>query len=206
MIGSEGVDPDFFHEVYDQQAPWDIGAPQPEVEQLLLDQGFHGRILDIGCGTGHNAMALAEAGHDVTAIDLVPRAVEQARAAADARDLHIHWLVGNALEVRDQVTGHFDTVLDSGVFHVFSDADRAAYIRQLKQVVAPGGILHVIVFSDKEGGDDGPRRVSRKELVHAFQDGWIMQEIRQTRYGIRSREEGARAWRGTWRRKADPGF
>ncbi len=206
MIGSEGVDPSVFHEIYDGTAPWDVGVPQPEVQVLLDEELIHGRVLDVGCGTGQNAMLLAAAGHDVTAIDMVPRAVEQARGASAARDLHVHWAVGNALSLHEAVKGQFDTVLDSGVFHVFGDLDRAAYIQQLKAVTVPGGLLHIVVFSDKEGGDDGPRRISRKELVHAFQDGWVMQEIRATRYAIRSRPEGAKAWRGTWRRKAEPGF
>lgn len=206
MIGAEGVDPDVFHTAYDGTAPWDTGAPQPEVEVLLDEELIHGRILDLGCGTGQNAMLLAEAGHDVTGVDMVPRAIEQAKAAADARGLHIHWQVGDALALRSQFKGHFDTILDSGVFHVFGDEDRAKYVQELKTLIAPGGLVHVIVFSDKEGGDDGPRRVSRKELIHAFLDGWTMQEIRQTRYAIRSREDGAKAWRGTWRRKAEPGL
>lgn len=204
MIGSEGVDPSVFHELYQGQAPWDIGRPQPEVETLVADGRFQGRILDVGCGTGHNAMLLAEAGYDVTAIDFVERAVAQARAAADARDLHLHWRVGDALQLPSLVKGQFDTVLDSGVFHVFGDEDRATYVKHLAAVTVPGGLVHVIVFSDKEGGDDGPRRVRRAELEAAFKDGWRLDSMVQTRYGIRSRPEGAKAWRATWRREVRP--
>ncbi len=206
MIGSEGVDPGEFHALYEGKAPWDIDRPQPAVQVLADTDKFHGRVLDVGCGTGQNAMLLAQQGHDVTAIDFVPRAVEQAHAAATAADLHVHWLVGDALHLTDHVHGQFDTILDSGVFHVFGDEDRARYVKQLKTVTAPGGIVHVIVFSDKEGGEDGPRRVSRDELIHAFADGWDMVEVKATRYGIRSREAGAKAWRGMFRRRAEPGF
>ncbi len=200
MPGSEGVDPQVFHAIYEGKAPWDIDEPQPEVVRLLEGHHFHGRILDVGCGTGENAILLAMSGHPVTAIDFVPAAIEAARKEAAMRHVDVDWRIGDALQLQGLVEGTYDTVLDSGVFHVFGDADRARYAQQLAAVTAPAGLLHVIVFSDQEGGDDGPRRVTRAELEATFTDGWELVDIQEARYGIRTRNDGARAWRGTWRR------
>lgn len=199
--GSEGVDPQEFHAIYQGTAPWDTGEPQAEVLALIAAGAFVGPVLDVGCGTGANAVALARLGIPVVAIDLVPEAVALAKNRADAAGVAVEWLVGNVLDLPERVRGRrFQTLLDSGVFHVFGDDDRRTYVRALHAVAAPGARLDVIVFSDKEGGEGGPRRVTRSELEAAFLDGWEPMEIVETRYQLRTRPEGARAWRATFRR------
>lgn len=200
--GAEGVDPSVFHDIYQGDAPWDLGEPQPEVVKLLEQHLFESPVLDVGCGTGENAVLLGMSGHDVTGVDLVPRAVEQAEELADDRHVEAHFEVGDALRLGERFeAGSFGTVLDSGVFHVFSDEDRSRYAQILTELVRPAGWLHVIVFAQDEPGGDGPRRVSRRELEATFADGWELVQMVPTRYGIRSREHGAKAWRGSWRRQ-----
>jgi hypothetical protein len=72
---------------------------------------------------------------------------------------------------------HFATVIDCGLFHVFSDTDRQRYVQGLAHVLKPSGRLFVMSFSDAEPGNDGPRRVSRKELQDAFAKGWEVESI-----------------------------
>jgi len=169
---------------------------------LLAGGAFgDGPVLDVGCGAGANAVALARLGIPVVAIDLVPEAVQLARNRADAAGVAVEWLVGNALDLPERVQGRrFPGLLDSGVFHVFGDDDRRYYVHALHAVAGPGARLDVIVFSDREGGDGGPRRVSREELEAAFADGWEHQQTVETRYALRTRPGGARAWRATFRR------
>jgi hypothetical protein len=59
----------------------------------------------------------------------------------------------------------FDSVIDSGLFHVFSDEDRQRYVEGLVTVLKPGGRLFLLCFSDEEPGTQGPRRVSRKSFT-----------------------------------------
>ena len=66
----------------------------------------------------------------------------------------------------------FDTIIDSGVFHVFDDENRARYVASLASVLRPGGRCYLICFSDRQPGTCGPRRVSQDELRAAFGDGW----------------------------------
>src|SRR5262249_50141097 len=72
-------------------------------------------------------------------------------------------------------------VIDCGLFHVFSDADRPRYVRGLARVLEPGGRLFLACFSDEEPGTEGPRRVSRQELYDAFADGWEGESVQPAR-------------------------
>jgi cyclopropane fatty-acyl-phospholipid synthase-like methyltransferase len=91
----------------------------------------------------------------------------------------------------------FDTIIDSGVFHVFDDEDRARYVASLASALRPGGRCYLICFSDRQPGDAGPRRVSQDELRAAFGDGWAVAsieaetfEVNRAVFGISS----AQAW------------
>ena len=76
-------------------------------------------------------------------------------------------------------------MIDRGLFHVFSDEDRARYVAGLSHVTSPGGRLFVLCFSDEEPGNQGPRRISERELREAFADGWTIEELRPARFEIR---------------------
>ena len=78
--------------------------------------------------------------------------------------------------------GQFDAVIDCGLFHVFSDADRARYVEGLAAALKPGGRLFLLCFSDDEPGTQGPRRVSRKELYDGFTDGWAVESVAPSRF------------------------
>ena len=95
----------------------------------------------------------------------------------------------------------FATVIDSGLFHVFSDEDRQRYVAGLESVLKPGGRLFLLCFSDEEPGTQGPRRVSRREIEEAFADGWKVESIEPTRFEARPdlkdiafSEGGPKAW------------
>jgi cyclopropane fatty-acyl-phospholipid synthase-like methyltransferase len=79
----------------------------------------------------------------------------------------------------------FDSVIDSGLFHVFSDGDRKRYIEGLASVLRPGGRLFLLCFSDEEPGTQGPRRVSKNELHDAFAQRWAIESIEPARYEVR---------------------
>ena len=47
----------------------------------------------------------------------------------------------------------------------------------LPKCLGPGGLLHILCFSDEEPGTEGPRRISQQEIRDAFHDGWKVQQI-----------------------------
>jgi SAM-dependent methyltransferase len=169
---SEGWDSAYVGEV----PPWDIGRPQP-VFVALADRGLlSGRVLDSGCGTGEHTLLAAGRGAEAVGVDISPLAIEMARRKAAERGLTARFEVADALNL-GSLGLTFDTIIDSGVFHVFDDSQRSRYVTSLGSVLRPGGHCYVMCFSDRQPGDWGPRRVRRDELVAAFSDGWVITGI-----------------------------
>jgi SAM-dependent methyltransferase len=152
-------------------APWDIGRPQPAFVRLADAGLLRGRVLDAGCGTGENTLLAAARVADAVGVDISARAIEHARGKAAARGLAARFEVGDMLSPGER-GATFDTVIDSGVFHVFDDADRARYVASLASALRSGGTCYLMCFSDREPGTWGPRRVREDELRDAFRDGW----------------------------------
>ena len=170
-----------FDEMYAGFPPWDIGTAQPEVVRIAESGGFTGAVIDVGCGTGENALELSARGLPVVGVDAAPRAIEKAQAKALERDLPVEFLVADAFSL-DGLGRRFDTALDCGVFHVFEDRERPMYVASLASVLEPGGVLHLLCFSDRQPGDMGPRRVTQQELRDAFAEGWDVMEIVATTF------------------------
>jgi len=156
--------------------PWDIGRPQEAFTRLAGRGLLSGRLLDAGCGTGEHTLLAAAHGADATGVDISPRAVARARAKAAERGIQARFEVANVLELQ-QLGLTFDTVIDSGVFHVFDDQDRSRYVTSLASVLRPGGHCYLACFSDRQPGEWGPRRVTQDELRAAFIDGWSVSSI-----------------------------
>ena len=171
-----------FEAMYAGQAPWDIGKPQKPF--LDVADRITGSVLDAGCGTGDTALFLAGRGCQVTGIDFLDVPIQRAKRKAAERGVQATFLVQDALALKDW-TERFDNVIDSGLFHVFSDEDRRRYVEGLATVFKPGGRLFLLCFSDEEPGTQGPRRVSKEELHAAFAEGWSIESIEPVRVEVR---------------------
>ncbi|CAM3288076.1 class I SAM-dependent methyltransferase [Mycobacterium frederiksbergense] len=159
-------------------APWVIGEPQPTVVALERTGLLRSPVLDIGCGLGEHTILLTRLGYDVVGIDFAPHAIEQARANATARGVDARFEVGDAFDL-DPATP-YETVLDSALFHIFDDADRARYVESLRRVCRPGGYLHLLALSDA-GRGFGPQ-VSEQVIRSAFAEGWDLEALETTIY------------------------
>jgi cyclopropane fatty-acyl-phospholipid synthase-like methyltransferase len=187
-----------FESFYAGQPPWDIGRPQKAIIDVA-DQ-ITGSILDAGCGTGENALFFAGRGHKVTGFDFLEEPITRAKKKAAERSVMATFRVMDALALKD-LPEVFDSVIDSGLFHVFGDDDRQRYVEGLATVLKPGGRLFLLCFSDEEPGTQGPRRVSKKELHAIFAEGWSIESIEPSWYEVRPdlkdlsfSEGGPRAW------------
>jgi cyclopropane fatty-acyl-phospholipid synthase-like methyltransferase len=176
--------------------PWDLGAPQPEVLRLADEGAFRGAVLDVGCGTGENALLLAARGHPVTGVDGAATAVERARAKARERGVDATFVVGDALDLR-ALKQRFETALDCGLFHLLDDDERKRYAQSLGEAIGSGGQAHLLCFSDEEPPGPGPRRVSEWDIKATFRGVFVLSAIRPARLESRAHPGGIRAWCAT---------
>jgi ubiquinone/menaquinone biosynthesis C-methylase UbiE len=176
--------------------PWQIDRPQPEVIRLIEQGKFESPVVDLGCGTGDNAIKLARHGLVVKGLDAVPEALERARKKSEQAGLKQspEFVLADALRLAESGL-KARTVLDCALFHTFSDEERKDYIRGLEAVLSPGGRLHILSFSELETRQPGPRRLSLSEITGSFGAGWRVEDSVRCRYWDRVRPDGAHAWR-----------
>jgi SAM-dependent methyltransferase len=190
-------------DAYRGQPLWEVGRPQPVVLDLEAAGEIAGSVLDIGCGTGENALHLADRGYEVWGMDLSAVAIERAKVKAHARRLPVVFLPGDALEP-ELIGRTFDTLLDIACFHTLGDRDRPRYAASVAALSRPGSRLHLVCFSEDEPPGWGPRRVTREELRSVLGGAWAEDRIVAAHYDTTLSPSGARAWLASWTRRATP--
>ncbi len=193
---------DFFDRAYGGTPPWEIGHPQREFVHLEEQREIRGRVLDVGCGTGENALYYASKGHETWGIDFAPTAIRRAREKSEGRTAAPHFEELSALEL-SRLGTTFDTVTDCGMFHTFLDEQRPVYAASVANVLRPGGRFFILCFSDREPTDwGGPRRVTEAELRATFTKGWKVRWIREARFETNVPEVTGYAWLAALQRGA----
>ena len=140
-----------FDQLYRDEAgvavPWDIGGPQPVVEQLVAYGAVRGEVLDPGTGPGHHAIHFASKGFAATGIDSSPAAIERAKRNAERAGVSVNFQVADATQL-DGFENRFDTVVDSAFYHVFQDDEETQirYARALHRATRPGARLFMFEF------------------------------------------------------------
>jgi SAM-dependent methyltransferase len=174
------------------QTPWDTGQPEPLlVEFVASGTVTPGPALEIGAGTGTNAIWMAERGFDVLGVDLSPLAVERARAKMEGRALRCRFAAGDFLAVPPP-GGPFQFVFDRGCFHVFDEpGERERFAAQVAAALAPGGFwLSLIGSTEGPAREIGPPRRSAREVTFAIEPALEIVELRSAEFHF----HGAKAW------------
>jgi SAM-dependent methyltransferase len=158
--------------------PWDTGRPSVELA-MVLDSGAIQpcRAIELGCGTGTNAVYLAQRGFAVTAIDLASRAIEQAQQRARRQGVAVDYLIDDVCDLQAALDP-FDFVFDRGCYHCARRADLHGFLETLHRVTKPETKYLLLAGNANERSDaPGPPRVHegeiRSELGGLFDVDWI---------------------------------
>ena len=208
---SEG--PTDWNERYAQRTtPWDTGRPSGELQRILREREIpRGRALELGCGTGTNAVFLAQQGFEVTAVDISSLAIEQARIKAAEAGVDVALLAADLVELPD-LGPPFPLVFDRGVYHTVRRDNLAGFLDTLSRVTTqsaagtPGGTYLTLAGNANEfrEGELGPPRVSAEEICRELGELMELVQLREIRFDetlIDDKLERALAWSALFRRK-----
>jgi SAM-dependent methyltransferase len=188
------------------ELPWDTGVPDEHLVTLVERGGVKpGRALEVGCGTGTNALWLAAHGFDVVGVDVSPLAIEKARGKA-AGAPRCRFDVVDFLEA-SPAGGPFDFVFDRGCFHVFDDAAvRDKFAVRVAALLAPGGQWLSLIGSTEGGArDTGPPRRTARDVLDAIEPVLELVELRADYFDTTIEDlPHAAAWVCLARRRAEP--
>ena len=181
--------------------PWDTGTPDPLLIEMIESGALMpGRALEIGCGTGTNAIFLAQRGFDVVGVDISEVAVNKARTRAHER---CRFEVIDFLAAAP-IGGPFDFVFDRGCFHIFDDERERAHFAQnvSAELVEHGLWLSVIGSTEGAPRDQGPPRRSARDVITAIEPWLEIVQLRSAEFTVY--EEPLKAWLCLSRKRALP--
>jgi SAM-dependent methyltransferase len=163
--------------------PWNTGRPSSELQRVLTETHIEPcRALELGCGTGTNAVWLAQQGFDVTACDISPLAIEQARRSAAAAGVSVRLLVADVLQPPAELSGPFDFVFDRGCYHVVRRDDVAAYLQTVRGLTRPGTFALILAGNAREPHDPGPPVVSEEHIRAELGSLFDIEQLREFRF------------------------
>jgi SAM-dependent methyltransferase len=152
--------------------PWERDTVPARVSELAERYQAPGRALDIGCGTGRDAVYLSGRGWSVTGVDSTPQALEGARRRASAANAQVKWVLGDVTRLASLEIGDgYGLVLDRGCFHGLSDAERRSCAEGVTALSAPDAKLLMFAFQPRALGL-GPRGVTREQIEAHFAPQW----------------------------------
>ena len=161
--------------------PWFNPNLDPDLDQALTKLNLHtGTLLDLGTGSGTQAMVLAERGFTVTGTDISDAAISRAKGIAQEKGLDIDFRQDDILN--SNLNQEFDFIFDRGCFHVFQPEQRQDYVRVVSRLMKPKGYLFLKCFSHLETREEGPYRFTAEEIGEIFGSQFNVCSVEDTVY------------------------
>ena len=165
---------------------------QPLIENRAFPK--HGQLLELGCGAGNLSIAFAQAGYDVTGIDIAPTAISWATENAAKANVNATFLLGDVLNLANLADDSFDILVDGHCFHCIIGGDRAQFLQSAHRVLKVGGILTICTMCNEVPDTEYFREHFDDTLRCAIHDGVatryigdsndIIQEVIDARFKI----------------------
>ena len=172
----------------DGNLPWDQPAADPRLIRAL--QTFAPaekpmEVFEAGCGTGTNAIWLAQQGYKVTAVDLAPTAIEQAKAKAAKAHVAVSYRVMDVLDVpadlRRSLQGRFGVFFDRGCFHSMAPGRRIDFVQLVSDLLDSRGLWISLIGNADDDRPNGPPKLSAREVAEAVESNFEILQMQATR-------------------------
>jgi SAM-dependent methyltransferase len=179
------------------QAIWDTGRPSSELKRMVESGRIKPcRAVEIGCGTGSDAIYLASQGFDVTAIDIAPTALNLAARKANQADVNVDWLLADILHPPELEP--FEFVYDRGCYHEVRQHHARQYVAALARLSRQGS--KILILAGNANRDTywrfaGPPRVREADIRSDFGPPFAILQLREFRFDAAPpQKQGALAW------------
>ncbi len=175
--------------------PWDSGLVERELRRLVEVDGLpRGMAIELGCGTGTNAVYLAERGYQVTAVDFAAGAVAAAEAKARRAAVAVAFRCADVTQL-DASIGSFDFLFDRGCYHCLRrEGNLGGYLRAVERLARPGAWMLVMAGNPDAAEQGGPPRVSAAELCADFEPRFRIEQLTACRFEDAGGADGPTAW------------
>lgn len=163
-------------------APWerrDVERTWPSLLAGADGEMPAGRALDIGCGTGRDAVYLARRGWRVTGVDFTEPALQKARQRAQDQGVDVQWVQGDVANLAELgLEPGYTLIYDMGCLHGLPDAARQSAMRAIGDLAAPRAVLLIAAFKARRR-PLLPRGMDQAEMVEALGLRWRLEDVRR---------------------------
>jgi len=185
--------------------PWETGFAAGELVRVVSEIELpRGTALEIGCGTGADAVYLAGQGFEMTAIDASPMALDRARTRAELSGALIRFVLDDIFKFA-RTSGPFDFVYDAGFYHFIRRSDLERFLDVLWRVTQPGSYYLTLTGATGEEAEGGPPQVSQEEVRRELGRLFELVQLRPFRFESPRRPEGYLGWSCLMRRPMPAG-
>lgn len=162
--------------------PWNHEAFSPEIDKRchewrLYPQKYP-RILEVGCGTGTNAIEFARRGFHVTGCDIAEEAIRQAKEKSQQATVHVEWLLGDFFTY-DFKMPPFPLVIDHGCYHILREIDVNRYLSVIDRLTHKGSLFIVFTGSTNYKIDLGPPKISAEAMCRELEQLFHLKDLRE---------------------------
>lgn len=197
--------PDWNGRYAEGDTPWDTGQPSKELQRVLAEWKIQPcRALDAGCGTGTNALYLAQCGFEVTAFDLSELAIVQAHSRTRDAIGDVTFLTADLVEMPG-VGAPFPFVFDRGFYHVVRKENLDSFLRFISEVTEPGSLWLTLAgnANDQQPREKGPPQVRAAEICEELEPLFAVVQMREFHFETKTDDESTRplAWSVLLRRR-----
>lgn len=183
--------------------PWDIGRPADELQKVVKEGTIRKcRVVDLGCGSGTDAIFLARQGFDVTGIDISPTALGQAEEKARKAGISVRWVLADV--TAPPKIGPYDFIYDRGCYHNVRDQNLEAYIETVRRFSHAGTKLLVLSARRDERSPARSSGVSEEELRFDFSPFFEVEWLREIMLETNEAQVAAPGWSALLRRNGKP--